>query len=642
MRSIINNIGILLMVVLFAGACSSGYEVGTSSVSLEPTDETVSVTLGGYASPWEGRFSLTWDCLGENKLLSVTACKDSVVILDREKRLYYGDKKQLLPAREIGKAPSVKQISFCDGYLYGVTMNNRLVRTLLESGIAVWEDVRFVPQVKGITSSNGNLYAVDLQDHLYKGVLNGTVIEWNDIGFAPEIAEIASDNKRLYVLTKDTILYQRSLDKADERWQRIGYKNNETFTIDVAHLNCLDGHLYVVSDDGFLYSNKHSSVGDIKAKAMSIRKDGKTVVIVGVDVCGLNKSLTDDIKAEIRRKRGVDENAILINASHTHYAPVTQSWATWQKPNQYPDSLYLLNVVYKGIVQAIEESLDNMEPSSLYFGRDTCSIGRNRSLTGEDVIYDNVVDVIVSVADKDKKKTVLFMAGCHPVFPDPEVGRYTLNANYPGYTKELLEQDGDIRNSIFLQAFAGDVNPVDPFRTTARKLAGAVATIMKADLKPIKGAVSYSFDTIIPPVVAPWTKEQILQFRERSLKIENDIAAERDVNWANIQLASLEENGKLPEMPVYYQTLNVGDWKLVALSREVTTEYGLAIRAIWPEQKVSVVAYSNDVSSYLATPPHIRAKDYEGYESFFWYAQPTCFSKETFPFIINKIKENNY
>ena len=642
MNPVSSNSSILLIVLFFAGACSSGYEVGTSSVSLEPTEETVSVALAGYASPWEGRFSLTWDCLGENTLLSVTAYKDSVVILDRNKMLYYGDKKQLRPVRKIDLTPSVRQISFCEGYLYGVTINNQLIRMLLEDDVPVWEDVKSAPKVKTVVSSNGNLYVADLQDCLYKGVLNGTDVNWNRAGIAPKIIDMASDKNRLYILTEDTVLYQRSLDKADERWQRIGCKNNETFSINVKRLNCLEGHLYVISEEGLLYCNKHSSVGDMKAKAMSIKKDGKTVVIVGVDVCGFNKSLTDDIKAEIRKKRGLDESAILINASHTHYAPVTQSWITWQEPNQYPDSLFLLNVVRKGIVQAIEESLDNMTPSSLYFGRDTCSIGRNRSLDGTDAIYDNTVDVIVAVADKDKKKTVLFMAGCHPVFSDPEVGIYTMNANFPGYAKDLLEKDEDIRNSIFLQAFAGDINPVDPFRITAQKLAGSVKTILKTDLKPVEGAISYCFDTIIPPVITPYTEEQILQFKEKNLKIRNDIGAERDVNWANVQLASLEKDGKLPEMPVYYQTLNIGDWKLVALSREVTTEYGLAIRAIWPGQKVSVVAYSNDVSSYLATPPHVRAKDYEGYGSFFWYAQPSQFSEDAFSFIINKIKENNY
>ncbi|WP_159063557.1 hypothetical protein [Parabacteroides bouchesdurhonensis] len=573
--------------------------------------------------------------------MSVTDYKDSVIILDDKMNLYYGNKEQLQPFQKINSAPSLKQITFCNNWLYGITNKNKLIRISLDKVAKEWEFVQTV-NAKFITSSNGNLYISDTQGMLYKGNISEENIHWTKVGSTPPAIDMTSDKNRLYVLTEDTVLYQRSLDKADECWQRIGYKNNDTYTIDVVRINYINNHLYATSKEGKVYRSKHSSVGDINAKAMSIKKGGNTVVIVGVDVCGLNKSLTDDIKAEIKEKRGIDENAILINASHTHYAPVTQNWTTWQKPNQYPDSLYLLNVIRKGIIQAIEESLDNMVPSSLYFGRDTCNIGINRSLKGTDIIYDNTIDVIVAIDKKYKKKTILFMAGCHPVYTDPSVGPYTLNANYPGLAKTLLEQDDNIQNSIFLQAFAGDINPTDPFKTSAKKLAGAVSHLIKNKLEVISGPISYHFDSIIPPVVTPWTKEQIIQFKEKNEKLNDDIGAERNTNWANLQLRSFEKNGVLPQMPVYYQTLNIGNWKLVALSREVTTEYGLAIRDIWTGQKVSAIAYTNDVSSYLATPPHIQAKDYEGYESFFWYGQPTCFSKEAFSTIIKKIKENNY
>jgi hypothetical protein len=86
------------------------------------------------------------------------------------------------------------------------------------------------------------------------------------------------------------------------------------------------------------------------------------------------------------------------------------------------------------------------------------------------------------------------------------------------------------------------------------------------------------------------------------------------------------ETGTMPAtLPVHTQTFDIGNWKLVALSREATTEFGLAIRQLWQDRMVSVIAYTNDVSSYLATDPHIVAKDYEGYGSSFWYGQPSPF-----------------
>ena len=52
-------------------------------------------------------------------------------------------------------------------------------------------------------------------------------------------------------------------------------------------------------------------------------------------------------------------------------------------------------------------------------------------------------------------------------------------------------------------------------------------------------------------------------------------------------------------MPVYIHTINIGNWKLVGLSREAVTQYGIEIRRLWPDQPVSVVGYTNDVSSYF-------------------------------------------
>src|SRR5690606_35045526 len=100
--------------------------------------------------------------------------------------------------------------------------------------------------------------------------------------------------------------------------------------------------------------------------------------------------------------------------------------------------------------------------------------------------------------------------------------------------------------------------------------------------------------------------------------------------------------GTMPEsMPVYIQTINIGNWKLVGLSREVVSEYGLGIKALFPDKIVSVAGYTNDVASYLPTIRHIEAGVYEGDESFFWYGQPNIFPDNVYDQIISAVKANN-
>jgi hypothetical protein len=595
-----------LFLTLTAGSCNGGYyKIGAAAVSIEPNRETVSLTLAGYASPNEGRFTITWDDLGEQSAASCSRIFDSALFPDDHSVLFVSEKEALKSDKPLKMNIPVKNIAFADNTFYGIGQKGELVigkRTAQTLTWAVAQSASVAPQ---------------------------------------SIISLASDSKRLYGLTGDNTLWQKSL-ATDGPWEKIGYKNNVTYTIDPVRIAFFDNDLYALDAKNHLYKSRHSTVGDLQATAMTIEKNGKTVVIVGVDVCGFDKSFTDLVKEEVHQKRGITKEAILINASHTHFAPVTQSWITWQPPNQKPDSVYLMKVVRTGIIKAIEEALDQAQPSRLYMQRGTSAIGKNRTRVEGYTIYDNTVDVITAVSVKDQKKRALYLAGCHPVFTDPEVNNFTINANFPGFSRKLLTDNQDIECAIFLQAFAGDINPNDPFRKSGEQLADSVLQIMsRATRHEIKGALSFFMDTVAIAITPP-TLSEVESFKAENLPNQGNIVADRDIRWADVMLEHYRENRMPNEMPVYYQTLNVGNWKLVALSREVTTEFGMAIREIWPDQHVSAIAYTNDVPSYLATDPHIRAKNYEGYGSFFWYAQPTPFPLQSFEKVIEKIKRTNH
>lgn len=540
------SITTLLILGLLVSCNNNIYQVGTSVVSIEPTDETVSLTLAGYAAPPLGRFSLIWE--------------DKGLIAD----------------------------------------------------IAEFEEIKNILLHKKEKPNTENIISK------------------------------TQDNKRYYAVTSDNILLQRDINTTKD-WQRIGYDNKETYNIDIKRIVSHKGKLYTLASDGHVYASHHNTEGNLSARAVAIEKKGKTAVIVGVDVCGFDYSFTSSIKKEIFRKRGIPEDAIMINASHTHFAPVTQKWQTWGTHHQYPDSLYLNNVVYKGVIKAIEDALDQMKPSHISFTRDTTNIGYNRNLKGDLAIYDNTVDVLKIVSVDNKQESLIFLTGCHPVLADHTTGKYTISANFPGYTRNQLESEG-YNYSLFLQACGGDINPKHPSKTTGNILANDVLRSLRKEMSAVKGNIHTTIDSIGIPVT-PCTKEEILAFRNENIdKVENikggyksDIAG-RNVRWADMMIKHYEGN-TLPEtMNIYLQTFDIGDWKLIGISREVTTEYGLAIKDIWPKQKVSVIGYTNDVSSYLATDPHIRAKDYEGYESFIWYGQPSIFPLGTFDTIVDYLQ----
>jgi hypothetical protein len=235
----------------------------------------------------------------------------------------------------------------------------------------------------------------------------------------------------------------------------------------------------------------------------------------------------------------------------------------------------------------------------------------------------------------------LFLASCHPVFSTAGKLHYTISANYPGVARKLVEERTGTVNSIFIQGTAGDINPGDNGEyITGEKLANEVVSVTGKPMTEITGEVSYFLDTLNIPV-EPWSKSEILRFREENLTRPGDIYAEKNVKWSDIMLERYEKGTMPSSLPVYVHTVNIGNWKLVGFSRETTTEYGFGVKKLWPDKLVSVAGYTNDVSSYLPSSLHIEAKNYEGYDSFFWYGMPAVFPVNVDKIILNAIESLN-
>lgn len=633
---------LILSLLLVMLSCQESYKVGSSVVGIEPADETVSLTLAGFAAPYEGRFTLGWKEMGETEHLSgFTATDEQFFGINERGEIVVFDHQPSGKVKTMESDLSLRLIAGHDNSLYGITGKGDLyVSKSLDDKIE-WKKISSVEGAKAFTASGEKLYIATVKGELLEGAVGEGTISWETIANTNIVQSLASDGRRLYALGEDSVLYQCELRFPQESWVRIGYKNEESYLIDINYIAWSTGKLYAYSSDNKLYESKHNSEGNLSARAISFKKGNRTAVIVGVDVCGFDYSFIQGVKDEIYRKTGIPPEAILINASHSHFTPVTQNWITWEKQNQHPDTLYLDKVVRPGIVRSVEESIANAVKSDLFFGRDTTGIGRNRSLRGKDAIYDNLVDVVQITAKNDNRRSVLFLTGCHPVMADPEVNRFIASANFPGHARNILESSAGIHNSVFIQGCAGDINPNTTFRATGKQLAGNVMAVLNKTMEPVQGNISFHLDTISIPVT-PWSREQIQEYTEEAKENTSAGIAHRDVRWAKLMLEHYDKNGTPPtDMPIYVQTLNIGDWKLIGLSREVTTEFAIAIRNLWPEKKVSVAGYTNDIPSYLPTDPHIIARDYEGYGSFFWYGQPNNYPLGTFDKIISRIRENN-
>ncbi|RYY37852.1 MAG: hypothetical protein EOP46_01070 [Sphingobacteriaceae bacterium] len=623
-----------------AGYAQTHYKAGFAKTSIEPKAYPFSLALAGYGFPREGRFSLEWVANG-----TVTNC---TALSGNISSLFAVNNGNLMRAKagvnlhwtKLNSSAVIKVLTADNKNLYAVDDNGNFIKTKINH--LAWEITASALKAVALTVLGHNIYMADSSGVISVASTKPGKISWRKISTLPNVISLTAHKGGLYALTANDDLMRLDLNKRNEPWLKIARYNGASYDVHLKFIAVAGDVLYGVDNNNSLFFARHLTTGNLSVTALAVTTGKQKVVIVGVDVCGLGYDFVSAVKHEITRKYHIPASALLINSSHTHFGPVAQHWPAWPEYYQQPDSAYLYGVVKGALVDAIAGALKNLAPSDLYFGRGKTAIGKNRVLTGNYVPYDNDVDVLSTVNKSTGLKTILFLTGCHAVFKNEEAESYTISANFPGGTRSALRKSANVANALFIQGCGGDINPVDENHTnTGNMLAADIEQILNKPMKKLDGDISFFMEQIDFPV-KPWTKEQILAFKKENENDNKDVYAEKNVRWAN-RMLQLNKAGKIPSsMPVYVQTINIGSWKLVGLSREAVTDYSLGIKKLWPDSFVSVAGYCNDVSSYLPTSQHIKAATYEGLDSFFWYAQPSVFPESVYETLLNDIKTKNH
>jgi hypothetical protein len=613
--------------------------VGSGNVSIDPDSTTFSLPLAGYGAPRAGRFTIEWRYQqGFKDLKYLTAAGDKLYAVSSAGKLLAGDPKQhIISWKIIGNANDVKGLTGSAHQLFAITGSNQIEVFNLRKQKG-WLKVGAAENLRAITLMKGKLYGATTANTLLEGSFLKEKISWKTIGQTNEIIALTNDGNKIYGIDAAQTLYSIK-PGTGKTWLKIGLINGSTWTIKLKQLLVHQKRLWALSDDDRFYIGTHNTDRSLSARSLVVKSNNKTVVVVTLDLTGFDYSLGKTVKDIIFKKHKIPQSAIIINASHTHFAPVSQWFPAFGEHGQTPDSIYSKNVLKKGIIKSIEMALDHMVPSTIYFGRGSTNIGHNRSSENGETPYDNTVDVLKIENTHQKISNLLFLTGCHPVFKNEGKEGVAVSANFPGVARKILEEKTGSKTALFIQGCAGDINPRDDdHRKTGGDLANDVLKILDHDMSQLKGTIAYTMDTI-SIAANPWSREKVLAFKEEALKEPGNVYAEKNVRWADMMLNYYARHTLPQTMPVYVQTITIGNWKLVGLSREVVTEYGPAIRAIWPDKLVSVAGYCNDVPSYLPVARHIQNETYEGVDSFFWNAQPSLFPVDIFERIIDGIKK---
>lgn len=629
---------LLLCTCTFKVSAQTTYEVGMSSVSLEPDECVFSVALAGYGYPPEGRFSIEWIKKGSAVgIKALTGINSMLYALDVNGAILSCDvTRSEIQWKRVQTATDFLYLAGMNGDLYAISSMGKLLKGKIESNSIIWMPIDQISDVTAFAATDGYLFVATSGGILQKGMLRNNQILWQSVGTIEDVLSLTAWEDRLYYVSNDGLLWKRNDLEYDTEWIKVGYPNAVSYVEPLRQIAIVKGKLYGINDCNELCVARHNTRDELSARALAISSQGRTVVLVGVDLTGFDYSLSHDVKHDIEMLYGIPPEAVLINASHSHFAPVTQWFPTWGVHHQFPDSVYLNSVVKEGIVEAVGRALKNRKTATLRFIRGNTQIGINRSLAGNEALVDTDVDVLQ--VDGKKEHELLFLASCHPVFKNEGKAAYTLSPNFPGVARWRLEEMLNLSGAMFLQGCAGDVNPVevDPVKTGVRLADDVMKALEKGNKVILHGEIKYKMDSILFPANV-WDKEQIESFRAENLLYINDVEAAKNVRWADMMLNYYATNTMPQYLPVYIQILHIGQWKIIGLSREAVSEYSFSIKQLWPNSIVSVLGYTNDVSSYLPNAVHIERGTYEGYGSFFWNAQPAFFPKDVLNVILKKV-----
>ena len=385
----------------------------------------------------------------------------------------------------------------------------------------------------------------------------------------------------------------------------------------------------------------------LHAKALALECGGQpTAVLVTVDLLGLTAGITGRVASLVQRRHRIRRADLLFNASHTHCGPVVDeqlSVAYDLSPEQWAAIRAYTAQLEDKLAAVVGSAISRLRPARLGYARDEAGFAANRRTKFTPLgPVDRSVPVLRVDGTDGAPIAVVFGYACHnTTLQDPFV-RY--HGDYAGVAQAALEQRHPGTAALFVAGCGADVNPMprgtlELVEAHGTALADAVDRGLKA-ASPIAPLLRTAYGTVDLPFAGEAARERW----RRQLEIE-EVYMQRH---AALMKAAIARNGRLPAaQPDPVQVWRFGPPKiaeagsgltLVALGGEVVIDYALRLAREYPQRRMWVAGYSNDVFGYVPSVRVLREGGYEGGDAMIYYGRPGPFTEEVEGLILGKVR----
>src|SRR5262245_8403559 len=386
---------------------------------------------------------------------------------------------------------------------------------------------------------------------------------------------------------------------------------------------------------------------DLWVKALALQDPaGNRFVLLTGDLCGIPRSVSEPVSAEVMKQTGLNRMQILLTCSHTHCGPVVRDNLIdmYDMPGDQPAKIRAYTEKLRGwMVDTMVAAVKDLKPARLSIGEGTAGFAVNRrQVTDKGVIngrnpegpVDHSVPVLKVEDEGGKLKAVVFGYACH----NATMQFYEWCGDYAGFAQIEVEKKHSGALAMFWIGCGADANPlprskIELCEQYGKELAIAVEeTIAKTQPLTEKPVTRYAeielpFDTI--PGKDKWNADALSKTHAIKTRAERMLK----------QLDGGKIADKYPHYPV--QVWRFGDqltW--VALGGEVVIDYNRRLKKeLAGKGPVWITGYANDVMAYIPSARVLKEGGYEGDSSQIYYGHPTKWAPAIEELIVGKVHE---
>ncbi len=353
------------------------------------------------------------------------------------------------------------------------------------------------------------------------------------------------------------------------------------------------------------------------AKAMAFEdSDGNQSLLITADMIRFPGWLSEAVCRRLKESAGIERNAVLLNASHTHTGPALDP-ARYDAPaDDINDSQAYARKLEDKLVAIGRQALADLKPARLGWDTGLVNFPMNRREFTERGVRLGVnprgpVDRGVPVLRVDgaggELRAVLFGTACHNT---TLTGRsLRISGDFTGYAQAYIEHRYPGVQAMFLTGCGGDANPYPRgnrgfAEQHGAELGGEVVRVLAGQLKSVRGPIRTELARVDLPLKS-FTRAQI----EEVVNARSSYLS----YFAKSALAVLDRAEPLPttfEAP--FAVWQFGDsLTLVGFSQETVVGYVDMTETALGPLNLWVAGYCNDVSGYLPTTRILSEGGYE-------------------------------